>query len=159
MVIFMKITGSGSLSHAVKIILILILIGGAALWIGLPWALKWYQWLDPATFADPNYHWFLLVFLYITGAIMLCIVYQIIRIFSTLSEGDPFVKSNVHSLAWISVGCALLSVCYLVKVILYISPLTIVCTMIFIIASVGALVLKDVFRTAIQYKEDNELTI
>lgn len=152
-----SIIGEKGLTGIVKRLLDLVFIGGAAILISLPLSLKWYFY-NIYRINNESYN-FLLGFLYVTGFFCLVIVYEMRRIFKTLNKKDPFVAENAKSLKRIAGASFILSFCYLVKIFLFNSFLTIILAMVFIIAGLFTIILAEVFKQAVQYKEDNDLTI
>lgn len=105
-----------------------------------------------------NYY-FLLVFLYFTGLFCLDIVYELRKIFKTLTRMNPFMMDNVKSLKSMAVAAFVISAAYIVKMLFYNTILTMLVTMIFIIAGLFSIILSEVFRQAVIFKEENDLTI
>lgn len=153
----MLIIGKNGLSGIVKKMLDLIFIGGAGILISLPYSLKWYM-----TFIDrdnnENYR-FLLGFLYVTGIVCLVLVNEIRKIFKSLDKVTPFMMDNVKSLNRIAACGFIIAAAYIVKIFFYNSVLTAVLAMAFIIGGLFAVVLAEVFRQAVEAKEENDLTI
>jgi hypothetical protein len=153
----MLILGKRSLSHIVKWILDLVLLGGLVIFITLPFTLRWYMDVLYETSSE-NYH-FLLVFLYTTGLACLLLVNELRKIFKNLNLRNPFVRSNVQSLKRIGLACFFIAAAYFVKIFFYNSVLTVIIAMVFIIGGLFAVVLAEVFEQAIAVKEENDLTI
>ncbi len=153
----MFILGEKGLSSIVKWILDLIFLGGLAICATLPFTLKWHI---STVYQPPNEnYYFLLGFLYIGGIFCLVLVYEMRKIFKTLNRKNPFMMDNVKSLNRIGRACFIIAAAYLVKIIFYNSFLTVIVTMVFIIAGLFAVVLAEVFRQAVIVKEENDLTI
>ena len=153
----MIIIGEKGLSGIVKRILDLIFLGGIGIYISLPMSLEWYIstiYRD----SDENYY-FLLGFLYVTGLVCLVLVNELRKIFKTLNRKNPFMQDNVKSLKRVGSTCFIIAASYIVKIFFYNSVLTAIITMVFIIAGLFAVVLAEVFRQAIEVKEENDLTI
>ncbi|WP_010630366.1 DUF2975 domain-containing protein [Sporolactobacillus vineae] len=153
----MKILDQNGLSGLVNGLLHLILLGGAVIFVSLPWSVKWYMNVLPYESSE-NYA-FLLAFFAITGLFALTIVYELIRIFRTLNRHDPFQWDNVHSLRKIAVASFLIAAGYIVKMIFFNSFLTVILVMVFVIAGFFSIILAEVFRQAVIVKEENDLTI
>lgn len=144
-------------SGIVKHILDLIFVGGIGILLSLPIVLKWYIGLM-YTRTSENYY-FLLGFLFATGIFALVVVQEIRKLLKNLNKRNPFIMDNVKSLNRIAVSCLIIAACYLIKIIFYNSFLTIIVTMVFIIAAFFSIILAEVFRQAIIVKEENDLTI
>ena len=153
----MDILGEKGLSSLVKRLLDLVFLGGLGILITLPYVLRWYMNALSLTSSE-NYN-FLLGFLYITGVVCLGLVNEIRKIFKTLNRRNPFMLDNVKSLNRVGVACFIIAAAYLVKIFFYNSVLTAIITMVFIIAGLFSVVLAEVFRQAIEVKEENDLTI
>ena len=153
----MDILGEKGLSSLVKRLLDLVFLGGLGILITLPYVLRWYMNALSLTSSE-NYN-FLLGFLYITGVVCLVLVNEIRKIFKTLNRRNPFMLDNVKSLNRVGVACFIIAAAYLVKILFYNSVLTAIITMVFIIAGLFSVVLAEVFRQAIEVKEENDLTI
>lgn len=153
----MVIIGVKGLSSVVKYILDLILIGVAVILVGLPIILR--MCFDAYIWAVGENYWFLLVFLWVTGLLYLGIVYELRKMLKLLIQRDPFNRKNVASLKRTAVLALVISVIYAVKIVFYISFLTIIVAMVALLVGLFALILAEVFRQAIEVKEENELTI
>jgi len=145
------------LSGIVKILLDMVFAGGIILYISLPFTLKWYFNFLRNTSGE-NYY-FMMGFLYVSGLFCLSIVYELRKIFKTLTMINPFIIENVKSLKSMAIAAFAISAVYIVKIIFYNTLLTIIAAMIFIIAGLFSVILSEVFRQAVIYKEENDLTI
>lgn len=145
------------LATIVKYILEFILVGVSVLVLGLPIILKicfdHYSWT-----VGENY-WFLLVFLWITGVLYFGVVYELRKMVVRLIHRAPFMRENVDSLKRIAVLALSISAMYVIKIVFYISFLTVIVTMMAVLIGLFALILAEVFRQAIEVKEENDLTI
>lgn len=153
----MVILGEKGLSGLVKWILDIVFLGGLGILITLPYVLKWY--MNTLHLTSSENFYFLLGFLYITGIVCLGLVNEIRKIFKTLNRRNPFMLDNVKSLNHIGVACFIIAAAYILKIFFYNSVLTAIITMVFIIAGLFSVVLAEVFRQAIEVKEENDLTI
>lgn len=154
----MQIIGEKSLSSFVKYLLDLIFIGGIGIFIGLPKLLKWYLGFT-YTIIDSNMYYFFLGLLVVTGILALIIVNEIRKIFKTLKRKNPFMIDNVKCLQRMGLASFLISFCYVFKIIFYNSFMTIIIVMVFIIAGFFSIILAEVFRQAVEAKEENDFTI
>ena len=151
----MKITGKKSLGKLIEICLILLMIVGIIIVLGLPYFLQKYVEL---TNSQIEYYPSLAT-LYVSGIPALIIVYQFIKIFHTLGEDNPFQKSNVKSLKIISICSFIITIEYMISIFFIKSVFSIVIIGVFAIAWLGGYILSELLKKAIDYKEENELTI
>jgi len=94
-----------------------------------------------------------------SGLCTLFILWQLKAIFRTLLGGDPFVFANVTCFRKIAVACFLIALIYVVKAFILFSLTSLVFIIIFALAGLFCLTLKDVFKQAIAYKEENDWTV
>ena len=113
------------------------------------------------------------IMIIITGLIALFIIYQFIKIFKNLKNNILFSINNSKSLNIISNSCFIISVIYLIISILiiaiaknlidefiyYILAFSIMLMIIFVVSGIGIKILNEIYKKAIEYKEENELTI
>ena len=144
-----------SLSNFIEIGLKIIFVVGIIIYLTLPILLnKYVEIFNPIL----NYT-AALVILYISGIPALIIIYAFIKMFETLKNDNPFVRENVTYLKIVSVCSLLISIIYIVGMFFIVSIFEIVAIAIFIIAFLGTYVLAELLRRAIEYKEENDLTI
>ncbi|MDO4283138.1 MAG: DUF2975 domain-containing protein [Clostridia bacterium] len=144
-------------SKLMEKILYLILIGGGIIFITLPFCLKWYLEFSDI-FTTPTYVK-ILVILYSSGILALGIVHFTIKLLKNVNQNKPFSQDNVKLLKYISIFCLIIAVIYLISIPIIKSVFTIILFMIFTIMGFMCNVLSDLFHKAIEYKEENELTI
>lgn len=153
----MAILGENGLSGYVKKFLDAVFWGGTCIYITLPVCLRWYVNYFKL-YSSENYY-FLLPLLYVTGFFCLWIVLEMRKIFNTLNRKDPFKMDNVLSLKKMAYSAFVISAAYFIKIFFYNSFLTVIIAMVFIIAGLFCIILAEVFKQAVVYKEENDLTI
>lgn len=166
----MKILGEKSLSSKVviglKILFVIIsLIDLIVLWIMIK--------LLNGNMQNDLLHLAFLVMIILTGIIALYIIYQFIEIFKNLKNNILFSTNNVKRLNAVSNSCFIISVIYLAisavsifiinnfmgELIGYILMFSITLTVIFIVSGIGVKILNEIYKKAIEYKEENDFTI
>jgi len=100
-----------------------------------------------------------LVVLMLSGLFAVYIVYQLKAIFKTLLGGNPFVPRNVSCLRKCAVASALISAVYWGRILIWFTISSTVIALIFALLSLFCLTLKDVFKQAVAYKEENDWTV
>ncbi|MGE4283904.1 MAG: DUF2975 domain-containing protein [Clostridia bacterium] len=101
----------------------------------------------------------LIAVLLVSGITSVYILSEIRRIFRTLLNTNPFTLENVKILRKIAVASFVISTTYIAKCIFWFTLGTAVIIIIFAIAGLFCLVLADVFKQAVLYKEENDLTV
>jgi len=99
------------------------------------------------------------VVLIASGICSVYILWQLKQMFKTLLSGNPFVGKNVDALRKCAVASFAIGLIYLLKIICFFTIASCVIFIIFMLLSLFCLTLKDVFKQAVYYKEENDLTI
>lgn len=154
----MKIIGEKSLAAYVKIALDIIFVAGIGILFSLPVSVKWYLTHIYGSNKQQDYY-FLIGLLIISGILALGILREIRKIFDTLKGKDPFVIENVNCLKRMGIFSFIISFCYVFKVIFLNSFFTIIIVMIFVIAGFFSIILAEVFKQAVEVKNEHDYTI
>ena len=111
--------------------------------------------------------------LLITGIIALLVIYQLIKIFKNLKKNILFCNDNLVSLKKITIKCFILSVLYLAlaiivliimknatnEIVYYALAFSIILMLVFMVNGIGIKILCEIYKKAIEYKEENDFTI
>jgi len=139
-----------------KVLVDVMFYGGIVLCVALPFLLPYGMRLigHGAHMFWPN-----LIVLVLSGVLALYIVYQLKAMFKTLVGGNPFVAKNVSCLRRCAVASALISIVFLVRISVWFTISATVIALIFALLALFSLTLKDVFKQAVAYKEENDWTV
>ena len=100
------------------------------------------------------------VIIYTVLGISACIlIRELRRIFRTVLDENCFVLENVMSLRKMGNWSFFIAVMSVVRSIVYVTPAMTVVILVFVIAGLFSKVLAYVFEEAVQYKEENDLTV
>ena len=97
--------------------------------------------------------------LFFSGICCVYILFNLKKMYRSLLSGNPFIDENVRHLRKIAVACAVISLIYIIKCLFMFTFATIVIAAVFVVGCLFCLTLKDLFKQAINYKSENELTI
>lgn len=112
-----------------------------------------------------------LIILYLSSIPAAILIKQFIGIFKSLENNEIFDKNNLKRLRVSYTSSIIMGIMYLINsIILFFSSeaenweiiyslLTYVITLVFLIFGVGLIVLSEIYKRAIKYKEENDLTI
>lgn len=95
----------------------------------------------------------------VSGLCALFLLWQLKAIFKTLLGGNPFVDKNVDCLRKSSVASFLIAMVYIVKSIFWFTIASTVFAIVFALLGLFCLTLKDIFKQAIAFKEENDWTV
>lgn len=99
------------------------------------------------------------VILFLSGICCSYILFNLKQMFKSLLVGDPFIDKNVSHFRKMAVSCFIVAVIYIIKAVFMWTFATVVIAIIFVVGTLFCLTLKDLFKQAINYKTENELTI
>lgn len=108
--------------------------------------------------ADPGRAWQVMVFLTAMGLMAVWILAELIGVLRSV-DTDPFVEQNVRAFYRMGLAAEIAGAAFFVKCLVLFTFMTAVCCIVMILAGLFALVLAQVFRRAILYKQENDLTI
>lgn len=162
----MKILGKRSLSSIIEKCLVILLILGifvtisVGIWIVLNWE-KCMELILTKT----------IVIAYLSSFPVLIMVVEFIKIFKNLKNEKAFDKQNIKFLKVSYIASFIVCAIYLINTIILILKTTWIDTFIvypmlmaiiaivFFFFGIGLIVLTEIYKKAIQFKEENELTI
>ncbi len=136
-----------------NILLKLFLVGGTVTLLFIYKALSIYN--------IPNLNIYTAFFTFI-GICCLYIVFEVAKVFTSISNGNPFVVTNEIALKKIAVTCEIIAISLLLKIAIdYTIFLTtsIVVMLVFTIAGLCAYVFSQLFKLSVFLKEENDMTI
>ena len=140
-----------------KYVLDIMYFGGFVVLITLPATIKF---LGKYYSSVITKNFTLMLFVFgISGILGILIIGQLGRMMSTVIEDSCFVYGNVeslHKMAMMSIGIVIM---FIFKLFFVPTPATGIIILVFFIAALFSQVLADVFEKAVNYKEENDLTI
>ena len=142
-----------------RIILYVIFIAGFAVTVTMPFMIDAYmKILYDAYIVHEGYKFFITMFLMVVGALGLFIIFELIVMLRTMLK-NPFIKRNVKSLNLIGITAFITAALFFVKCFLYVTIMTLLGGICLVILGLFAMTLADLFKKAVEYKEENDLTI
>lgn len=138
-------------------LLVLFFIGILAV-LTLPLWVKWYVEFHYGTFTLPLYIK-MLVILYISGILAVASVWECHAILHNINLGKPFIMDNAKRLRRIAWCFLPIALTYFISMFLIPSPFVLLVGAAFAFGCAILFLLSELFRQAVQYKEENDLTI
>ena len=146
-------------SKLLRLSLCIILVFGIIGVITLPFMLEFYIGYFYDTYSIlPGYRTFILFFLILVAIPALWVVVEMIRMLQSIPQG-PFVIRNVRALNRIGIILLVLALLFFAKCLVYITFLTAGCGLLLVVCGLFAFTLANLFRQAVVFKEENDLTI
>ncbi len=118
----------------------------------------WGPWFYKFVDMPSQFHTFMTIMLVFSGMCAVYILYNLKQIYSTL-KSDPFIAENTRYLLNMGRACLVISVAYLLKVAILPTLATVIIILVFAMAWLFCLTLCGLFEKAVQYKQDNDMTI
>lgn len=140
-----------------KQILDIMFYGGFLVLITLPLSLKLLGKYYSAKIEE--YFLVMLIALAVCGIFGIFIIMELRRMMQTVMEENCFVHKNVESLQKMTVFSIIIAIITFIKLFIVPTPATAVVVLVFFIAALFSQVLSHVFEKAVNYKEENDLTI
>lgn len=139
-----------------KYLLDFMFFAGIAVTVTLPFSIKWL-----GTYLEScRYHYAETVIIYfVLGVLAIAILGELRKMFRTVLKDDCFVQENVVSLQRMGTYSFMIALFSLVRTVLFVTVAMMVVILVFIIAGLFSKTLAIVFDKAVQYKEENDLTI
>lgn len=147
------------LSVFTKYLMILLMLGDIGVMACMPFMLKQMLVLLMEPAAADNLLPFYYVLLYGSGILIFLILNNLRCLFDAMIVGQPFERSTEKRMLRMGIESFLISGMLSVKIFVQISFMTITSAAVFVIAGLFCLVLSDLFHRAVDYKEENDLTV
>ena len=96
---------------------------------------------------------------FILGILAILIIGELRKMFRTVLADDCFVRENVVSLQRMGTYSFIIAIICLLRTVLYLTVTMLTLVLVFVIAGLFSKVLAFVFDKAIDYKEENDLTV
>lgn len=140
-----------------KLILDIMFFTGIIVLLTLP---IWLRFAGTHYSKDIEIHYLAMLIVFaVSGLNGLLIVNELRKMMKTVLEANCFVEDNVKSLRRMARYSLVISIFFFVKVLLVPTPATLIIILVFFIAALFSVVLSCVFQEAVNYKDENDLTI
>ena len=146
-------------SRILRAVLYIIFAAGVLATVTMPFMIDTYMRVlyDAYSIRD-GYRTFIAVFLMVAGTLGLFIIFELIVMLRTMLK-NPFVKRNVRSLNIIGITAFIAAALFFAKCFLYVTFLTLIFGICLVILGLFSFTLANLFNKAVEYKEENDLTI
>ena len=139
-----------------KVLLDFMFWAGIAVTVTLPFSVRLFvKWVPSVA---EHYEEIVIIY-FVLGILALALLRELRKIFRTVLDRNCFVAENVESLRRMGNISFFIAVLSIVRSIVYVTVAMLVIILVFLIAGLFSKVLALVFEEAIQYKEENDLTV
>jgi hypothetical protein len=141
-----------------KVLLLVVMAITAGIVAFLPWVVEYYLKIDYGIY-NAYARTVLLIVLYPCGMCAFFVENELRRMFRTLEHKNPFVEQNVKSLNRMGALMVVVFAMFIVKIIMLNTIMTMISAFAMLVLALLCFILADVFRQAVIYKLENDLTI
>ena len=153
----MKLIGKGGLSRAVEILLLVLLFVAPVIMATLPWTIPLISQKYPG--GEGHFYEKYMVILALSGILAECILWQARGLMGNVNQGKAFSADTVRRLKVIGIECLTLGGMYAVALLFVTKIFTVAVLVTFVVVGMILLVFSELFRQAVAYKEENDMTI
>ena len=151
----MKLVGKNGLSRVIEIFIVILMAGVLGLLILLPWSITW---ITERTASDPYYTRYLVILTY-SGVMAELIFWQARGIMRNVNKNQMFSVNTVRRMRTMAIETLVLAACYLATMFWMSKFFMAALFVVFVLSGSVLLVFAELFRQAVQYKEENDMTI
>ncbi|MCL2838606.1 MAG: DUF2975 domain-containing protein [Oscillospiraceae bacterium] len=151
--------------YVTKIVVDIMFYGGILACLATPWivvhlfGLTEIYLAQGCVFAISSTFIHLTAIFFLSGVCGVYILWQFKKLFKTLLGGNPFVPANVNCFRKIAVASLIIAILFAIRCIIYFTFASAVVVVIFALATLFCLTLKDLFKQAVDHKQENDLTV
>lgn len=141
-----------------KYLLDFMYFAGMVVTVTLPWSVRWIATVLHYKAFEEQYREAVIIY-FVLGLLAILIIGELRKMFRTVLADDCFVRANVVSLQRMGTYSFVIAAICLLRTLLYLTVTMLTLVLVFIIAGLFSKVLAFVFDKAIDYKQENDLTI
>ena len=139
-----------------KILLDFLYYAGIIVTILVPLIISWYG--NYNSYFGNNVISLSVIFI-LSGILAVLIIRELRKMVCSVLDDNCFIPENVNSLRKMGTYSFCIAVITCCRLFLYMTPAVLIVILVFVIAGLFSKVLSQVFQTAVNYKQENDLTI
>ncbi|MBQ3094121.1 MAG: DUF2975 domain-containing protein [Clostridia bacterium] len=153
----MKLVGKQGLSGVLEVVMWVLFFAAIALTVALPWIIKWMmQFNNNPAFWQPRYY----VTLTASGLMSMLMLWQARKILHNANNGTVFSLQTVRHLRTLGFEMLFLSLFYVVMLFCGMVKFSVgIIALVFALSGMMVLVFSGLFQQAVDYKQENDMTI
>ncbi len=153
-----QILGQKGLSHVMEILCTVFQVIGTILVGSLPWALNYYL-LYKHSFVESDVYYSMIVLLFCSGVCAFSILQLAKKILHSINTKNPFTLDTANRIKYISYWCLPIAFIYLIAIIFIPSAFVLLVGLTFLFLAACIFIIAELFYQAVNYKQENDLTI
>lgn len=125
--------------------------------VSVPFVLKWYG--ENLNSYYEKYYIIQTILFIVCGVFSCLIIFELKKMIKTIENEDCFVMENVYSLKRMGIFAYVIALACTTRMFLYWTPGAFALVIVFVLAGLLSYVLAGVFKKAVEYKLENDMTI
>ncbi|MDF2989225.1 MAG: hypothetical protein K0R50_4735 [Eubacterium sp.] len=154
----LQIPGQKNLSHVMEILCTVFQILGTLMVVTLPWTLNYYL-MFKNTYVLGDVYYSMLVLLFLSGVCAFAILGQAKKILHNINTKNPFTFDTANRIKYISFWCLPIAFAYMVAIYFIPSAFVLLVGLTFLFLAACIFIIAQLFYQAVNYKQENDLTI
>lgn len=154
----LQIPGQKNLSYVMEILCTVFQILGTLMVITLPWTLNYYL-VFKNTYVLGDVYYSMLVLLFLSGVCAFAILGQAKKVLHNINTKNPFTFDTANRIKYISFWCLPIAFAYMVAIYFIPSAFVLLVGLTFFFLSACIFIIAQLFYQAVNYKQENDLTI
>lgn len=154
----LQILGKHSLSSVMEILCTVFQVLGVIIVFTLPWTLKYYLWFKNS-YVVTDIYYSMIVLLFFSGVCAFAILAQAKKILHNINAKNPFTIDTANRIRYISYWCLPIAFPYLAAIFFIPSAFVLLVGLTFLFLAACIFIIAELFKQAVDYKQENDLTI
>ncbi len=154
----LQVLGQKSLSHVMEILCTFFQVVGTILVISLPWTINYYL-LYKHSFVESDVYYSMIILLFCSGVCAFSILHQAKKVLHSINTKNPFTFDTANRIKYISYWCLPIAFIYLVAIFFIPSAFVLLVGLTFLFLAACIFIIAELFYQAVNYKQENDLTI
>ncbi len=154
----LQILENKSLSQVMEHLCTIFQILGTLLVLSLPWTLNYYL-VFKNSYASKNIYNSMMILLICSGICAFAILFQSKKILHSINTKNPFTFDTANRIKYISYWCLPIAFAYLIAIFFIPSAFVLLVGLTFLFLSACIFIIAKLFYQAVNYKQENDLTI
>lgn len=153
-----QILGHKGLSRIMEVSCTVFQVLGTILVLSLPWTINYYL-LYKHSVVEEHIYYSMIILLFISGVCGFSILQHAKKILHNINAKNPFTLDTANRIKYISYWCLPIAFIYLVAIFFIPSAFVLLVGLTFLFLSACILIIAELFYQAVNYKQENDLTI
>ena len=153
-----QILGYKGLSRVMEVSCTIFQVLGTIFVLSLPWTLNYYL-LYKHSLVEENIYYSMNILLFISGVCGFSILHHAKKVLHNINIKNPFSLDTANRIKYISYWCLPVAFIYLLAIVFIPSAFVLLVGLTFLFLAACIFIIAELFYQAVNYKQENDLTI